>query len=132
MLLPPIPGTQPGTVQDSRPMVLFHAAAMRLNADRNGAEMTRATTENALPIQPGIFLMKSQVLLAAFLIHFQEAGPGPLEPVGLCGDQHDDGDQSTMTDDDETDRGLANKAAFNSHWIPAHTLVAAPTMNVQA
>lgn len=39
MELPPMPGTHPGIDQDSRPIVLFQASAMKLKAHRNGRVM---------------------------------------------------------------------------------------------
>jgi hypothetical protein len=35
-LLPPMPGTHDGMLNDRPPTVLFHADAMKLNAARNG------------------------------------------------------------------------------------------------
>jgi hypothetical protein len=68
MVLPPMPGTQPGTVHDSRPIVLFHASATRLNAARYGAEMNPATLENTRRSCPGNASSQSQTSIAVFLI----------------------------------------------------------------
>src|SRR5689334_16080740 len=75
IVFPPMNGTQPGTDQDSRPIVLFHASLMKLNATRNGKLMKLAMFLNAEPIQPGIFLMKPHASPAASLIQFQALAP---------------------------------------------------------
>src|SRR3546814_7271102 len=60
IVLPPIHGTQPGTVHESRPIVLFQASATKLNTDRKSAEIVEPILPTAEPIQPGICLTQLQ------------------------------------------------------------------------
>jgi len=61
-----------GAMDDAKPKST-DARAIALNAARNGMLTKSATLRNAVPIQPGIFLMKFQVFSAAVRIHFQDA-----------------------------------------------------------
>src|SRR3982751_1482652 len=124
MLLPPMIGTHPGTDQDSRPIVLFQARAIMLNAVRNGRLTKSATLRKAVPIQPGVFFMKSHVFDAADRIHFHEARHAVENQSVFLAISTMTAIKATMPTTIQV-IGEASRAVFMIHCAAAAALVAA-------